>query len=427
MKEFEKISIARGVDLVFVEADRFKTNEIAVSFCTPLSKETASVNALLISLLSHSGKEYPDMLALNKKLAMLYGASISAVTQKIGENQVLSIHISSLDDKFSLVDTKISTESVELLLSLIFNPNLDEKGEFFVLDIEREKRFLCEKLKAEENEKRTYALRQAEKYMFKDEPYSINAYGSIDDVNNITPADVKAAWQRLISSAKIQFALVGTADCGETVECIKSKFANIKRDYSSPASSVFVPVATDTQEILERIDVKQGKLVLGFRVDMKSDDAKTPAMRSFCDIFGGGPYSKLFANVREKLSLCYYCSARYTRQKSCILIQCGCEEENMDKAVAEILNQLDQIKQGNFDSEFASSKISLTDSINSVNDESLTLLAWYQNQIVDDYPKSPSQSAKENDDVTKEDIQHCAGLISLDLVYKLAGNKEGDE
>ncbi len=426
MKEFEKIAAAQGVDLVCVEANRFKTNEIAVSFCTPLAKNTASVNALLISLLSHSGKEYPDMLSLNKKLAMLYGASLSSVTQKIGENQVLSLHISSLDDKFSLADTKISTESVELLLSLIFNPNFDENGNFFAEDIEREKRFLCEKLQAEENEKRIYALRQAEKYMFKDEPYCINAYGSIDDVNNITPADVKSAWQNLIKTAKIQFTLVGTADCNNTLDCIKSKFSAVERDYSSPVSSVFVPVASDVNEILERIDVKQGKLVLGFRVDMKSDDAKTPAMRSFCDVFGGGPYSKLFANVREKLSLCYYCSARYTRQKSCILIQCGCEEENMDKAVAEILNQLEEIKKGNFDSEFASSKISLTDSINSVNDESLSLLGWYQNQIVDDYPKSPAQSAKENDDVTKEDVQHCAGLITLDLVYKLAGNKEGE-
>lgn len=426
MKEFEKIAVAQGVDLVCVDANRFKTNEIAVSFCTPLSKNTASVNALLISLLSHSGKEYPDMLSLNKKLAMLYGASLSSVTQKIGENQVLSIHISSLDDKFSLADTKISTESIELLLSLIFNPNLDENGDFLAEDIEREKRFLCEKLKAEENEKRTYALRQAEKYMFKDEPYSVNAYGSVEDVSNITPSDVKSAWENLIKTAKIQFAIVGTADCNDTLDCIKSKFDAVERDYASPVSSVFVPVATEVNEILERIDVKQGKLVLGFRVNMKSDDAKTPAMRSFCDVFGGGPYSKLFANVREKLSLCYYCSARYLRQKSCILIQCGCEEENMDKAVAEILNQLEEIKKGNFDSEFASSKISLTDSINSVNDESMTLLAWYQNQIVDANTKSPAQSAKENDSVAKEDIQRCAELITLDLVYKLAGNKEGE-
>lgn len=426
MKEFEKIAVKEGIDLVSVKADRFKTNEIAVSFCTPLTKATASVNALLISLLSHSGKDYPDMLSLNKKLAMLYGATLSSVTQKIGENQVLSIHISSLDDKFSLADTKISTESVELLLSLIFNPNFDENGDFLSADVDREKRFLCEKLKAEENEKRTYALRQTEKHMFKDEPYGINAFGTIEDVQNITLADVKSAWQNLISTAKIQFTVVGTADCQSAYQLIKSKFDDVDREYTAPASSVFVPVAPEPSEIVERIDVKQGKLVLGFRVDMKPDDEKTPAMRSFCDVFGGGPYSKLFANVREKLSLCYYCSARYTRQKSCILIQCGCEEENMDKAVNEILNQLEEIKKGNFDSEFESSKISLTDSINSVNDESLSLLAWYQNQIVDDNTKSPVQSAKENDEVTKQDIQQCAGLISLDLVYKLTGNKEGE-
>lgn len=427
MKAFEKINVEKGVDLVSVYADRFKTNEFAVSFCTELNENTASLNALLISLLSHCSNEYQDMIQLNKRLSYLYGASLYSSVQKTGENQVLSLQLTSLDDRFSLMGGKISSECVELLLSLIFNPRLDSEGNFFDEDINREKRLLIEKIESEENEKRIYALRQTEKAMFKDEPYSVNRYGSVQDIEKIKKEDIKESWNSLLNNSKIQFTVIGTADKDELNNMISEKFSSINRNYIEPNQSVFIPYAEKVNTVEERIDVKQGKLVLGFRVNMKCDDDKAPSMRAFSDIFGGGPYSKLFANVREKLSLCYYCSARYDRRKSCILIQCGCEEENMDKAVDEIMSQLSEIQNGNFDEEFNSSKIGLSDVINSASDDSAMLLNWYLSQIGDTEMKSPKQSADENNAVTKEDIKYCSSLLTLDTIYKLTGNKDKED
>ena len=54
---------------------------------------------------------------------------------------------------------------------------------------------------------------------------------------------------------------------------------------------VFVGKSEKVNNYIERIDVKQGKLVLGFRADVKPKDDLAKAMRSFTDIFGGGPYS----------------------------------------------------------------------------------------------------------------------------------------
>jgi predicted Zn-dependent peptidase len=198
------------------------------------------------------------------------------------------------------------------------------------------------------------------------------------------------------------------------------------RNYIAPQLAVLVPKADKVNTVVERIDVKQGKLVLGFRVNKEIKASGDPQMRAFNDVFGGGPYSKLFANVREKLSLCYYCSARFDRAKNCLIIQCGCEEENMDKAVNEILNQLEEIKNGNFDDEFASSKIGLADNINSVNDDSLSLTGWYVSQMTDNEIISPAESVEKNNDVTKAEVQECASLLSLDTIYKLVGTKEGE-
>lgn len=425
MSDYSRLEILDGVELVNIPADRFKTNEIKISFCMPLECETASSNAIAISLLSNSSADYPNMTAINKKLAHLYGAELRSSVQKLGENQVLSLGISSLDDRFSL-GGKISTESVELLLSLAFKPRFDENGDFYDEDIAREQRILVEKLESEENEKRTYALRRTEQIMFEGEPFATNRYGTVESARAVTSDDVKSSWNRMLSNAKIQLSVVGNIDENEIADKLAEAFVGVVRDYQEPASAVFKPSADDVKTVIERIDVKQGKLVLGFRVNMKPDDEKVIAMRSFCDTFSGGPYSKLFANVREKMSLCYYCSARYDRRKSCILIQCGCEEENMDKATAEILNQLDEIKNGNYLEELAASRVGLSDAINSVEDDSLVLLDWYAGQIGDGVIKSPAQSAKENDSVNPDDIKTCANLISLDTVYKLCSVKEGE-
>ena len=144
MNDFKKTGVLDGVNIISVEADRFKTNELALTFALPLKKETASANAMLIKLLASCSKAYPSLTELNKKLALLYGATLIGAASTSGENQTLSLIISSLDDRFSIDSQSISKEALRLLFSLVFEPRLDENGNFFSEDIERERRLLIE-------------------------------------------------------------------------------------------------------------------------------------------------------------------------------------------------------------------------------------------------------------------------------------------
>lgn len=427
MADFTKKNVANGIDIIFVPATQFKTNELAVSLLVPLKKETASENALLSLLLCESCSAYKTLRELNTHLASLYGAVLSPAVSKLGENQVIKFGITCIDDRFALDDKKILTECLSLLLSLLFEPNFDENGLFTQNSVDVQKRLLIEKIESEENEKRTYVLRKTESIMFEGEPYAINRYGTKDDVNKATLESLKTAWENLLKTSSVLLTVVGNASQHEVKELLLDKFSNVERDYKAPVDSVFNPVPNEIKKVKEEMEVKQGKLVMGFRVNITPDSELAPAMRSFADVFGGGPYSKLFANVREKMSLCYYCSARYVRQKSFIVVQSGCEEENMDKAVSEILNQIEEIKKGNFDYEFSSSKMALTDAINSVYDAPESLEVWYTSQMADKNIKSPAESAAENKSVTKEQIIECANLISLDTVYRLVGNDDKEE
>ncbi len=426
MTDFLKTNAGEGIEIISVPASQFKTNEISLSMMMPLAEETAAANAVIPSLLCRSSEKYPDITALNTKLASLYGAVLEADVAKVGENQLLKIGLTCVDDRFSLDGEKISGECAALLLSLLFEPDLDENGGFSNENIELEKRILIEKIESEENEKRSYVLRKAEEAMFEGEPYAINRYGTKEQAARLTAENIFFAWKNILKSAKVLLTVVGSTDVDEISKMLKSRFADVERSYSPLPEAVFIPKAEKVKEISERINVKQGKLVLGFRVDLKPDSSMTAAMRSFCDIFGGGPYSRLFTKVREEMSLCYYCSARYIRQKSFIIVQCGCEEENMDKAVNQILNQLEEIRQGNFDYEFKSSKIGLTDAVNSVYDTPESLENWYVLQLNDKSFKSPRESSAENDAVTKEQVIECANLLSLDTIYKLVSLKEGE-
>lgn len=422
--EFIKKEICTGVELLAIPANRFKTNQVTISLALPLSADAVSANALALGLVARRSNDYPNMIELNRKLASLYGATVYDSVSKVGESQVLSLSATCLDDRFSLDGESISFECIKLLTSLLFNPRYDEKGKFFDEDVESEKRILIEKLNSEENEKRVYVLRQTEAKMFSGEPYAVNKYGSVNDVESLDSTAVTLALKNMLKKAKIFVTLVGDANVDKVYNYLKDEFSAVNREYETLPSSVFVPEAKEVKNYLERIDVKQGKLVMGFRVNVKPDALLTKAMRSFCDIFGGGPYSKLFANVREKMSLCYYCSARYTRLKSYIMIQSGCLEENMDKAVNEIMHQLDVIKSGDFNEEFDSSKMALVDAVMSIGDTPEALEAWYINQITDEKVKSPSDVADEINSVTKEQIIECANLLSLDTVYKLVGSEE---
>ena len=426
MKEFSKTRINDGVELICARTNRFKTNELSISFVVPLKEETAAANALLAFLVSQTTKEYPTLAEFNKKLAMLYGASIHTFITKLGENQCITLEASCLDDRFSIDGENISTEVFDFLCKLIFEVKLDEKGNFFEEDIQREKRLLIERIESEENDKRIFALRRLEEIMFEDEPYGINRYGSRKGISSVNSDMLKKALEYLINCAKIQITVVGNSESEKIAEIANKYFGSLKRSYAPPACSVFIPQAKEIKSATDRMEVKQGKLVLGFRVNNQSEFKSNPEMRLFSDIFGGGPYSKLFNNVREKLSLCYYCSARYDRRKSTVIIQCGCEEENMQKAVDEILAQLEDIKQGNVEEELEAGKMAISDAINSVNDDSISLLSWYANQICDEEILTPAQSSDENRRVTREDICRCAGLLSLDTVYKLVSKKEGE-
>ncbi len=417
-------NIAEGIRFCSVKTDKFKTCRVNISLAMPLDKN-ASSRAILPFMFSRRCAKYPDYTSLNRVLDELYGAAVSAGVLKRGEAQVISFSMSAIDDRFALDGDKVALECTKLLADMIFDPLTE--GESFPEDIiEQEKRLLVEAIENELNDKRRYAMLRCEQLMFADEAYGVNRFGSVEDVKALTPDVVYAAWRDVLQKATVQITMVSSMDPQPIVDLIREKFSEIER-HPVEIKTLFVSGLPKPEYISESMPLKQGKLVMGFRTGMRSEDDMMPAMKVAVDIFGGGTYSKLFSVVREKMSLCYYCSAALFNSKGIVMVQSGIEDTNEEKAKNEIINQLRLTAEGEFtDEDFSSSIKSLTDSILGNSDTPEEITAWYASQILRNELKAPETYAKEIGSVDRAEVVRAAKTIMLDTIFMLKSSGEAE-
>ncbi len=419
------IPLGNGAEGLFIQNNRFNTTSVSFNFYLPMQKATVADNALLPFILTSCSKDYPSFTELNLKLNKLYGARLDASTEKYGDCQLLRMNISVIDDKFSFDSDSLVKQASELLLNLIFNPSVEDDA-FLEVDVKREKRKAIEHIKGEIAEKRIYAKNRLISEMFAGTPFGIPKCGTIDDVEKVTPNSLYKAWQNMLKTAFVRVHIVGASVPSRLFEDIKERFETIERQ--NITNCKICKVAEKAQKVntvFEKMDVKQGKIVMGFSCDMYGDDDLSLPLMVMTDIFGGGPYSRLFTNVREKMSLCYYCSATSVWYKGFLSVDSGVETENAQKAIDEILHQLEIIKNGEFeDSEFESSIKSICDSLNTYYDSQTSLDLWYALKVNNQNLYSPEEVIEKIKLITKEDVIYAAKGVNLHTIYKLLP-KEG--
>lgn len=411
--------LSHGVEGLFVKNERFNTTSVSFNFYLPLKPETAAQYALLPFMLTTCGEKYPDFSVLNYRLARLYGAELSASAEKLGDFQLLRMRISAINDRLTFDSESVVKQASEMLLSLVFEPKA-EGGVFAGEDLAREKRKAIEHIKGEIAEKRIYAKNRLIEEMYRGSAYGTPKCGTVEEVSAVTGESLYKAWQEMLSRAFVRIQVIGAAVPSRLFDDIAERFAAVPRGEITDCRFCEPTAAAPVRYVTEKMNVQQGKLVMGFSCEMQGDDDASLPLMVMTDIFGGGPYSRLFANVREKMSLCYYCSASSVRQKGLLTVESGVEAENANAAEKEILNQLEIVRNGEFtDFEFESSKKSIIDSLNTYNDSQVSLDMWYALKIYNRSLYTPEDIAVKIGGVTREDVVNAAAGVKLHTVYKL--------
>ena len=422
----EKINIAEGITLNVISTEKFKTNYLSVNFVNYLDKEKAALNALVPQVLIRGTKKHTDLAALKIALDELYAASVEARVYKRGEYQVCGLTASWLADRYALDGSSITEGTLDILEELIFEP-YTEDGVFSKAYTESEKQDLIDDIRALINNKNSYAVRRCKQEMFKDEAYGISEYGDEGDVKKITPDLLYNAYKELLEQSVIEIFYVGGGDVAKLTERISNLFAGKKRSFKPLKKTVVSHSVSEVKEVTEKISASQGKLSLGFRIGSSVGEEEYRAFPVFVEMYANSPVSKLFMNVREKLSLCYYCRAIPDGVKGIMIISSGIEVANKQKAQDEILAQLENIQLGKItEDELVLAKKSLKNVYCELDDSPAALEGWYLTRRLSGLDDDHHTVCAGLMDVTLDEIIEAAKRIKLDTVYFLEGTEKGE-
>ena len=415
-----KTELLPGVTLRCYPDDRFKQGRLSLQFVRKMCREEAAMNALLPALLLQGTKNYPDARAVTIRLDELYGASVGTLTRRVGDYQTTGLSMAFLDDRFSLGGEPVLAPVVELARELLFAP-ATENGVFVKEYLENEKRNLIAAIEAQRNDKRLYAATQLTQYMCRADSLGVPRLGTVEDVKAITAEGLYAHYEKILRESRLELFYVGSAEPAYVAQLLTEMLRDLPRDY------IPLPPQGDFQdagggELEETLDVAQGKLCMGFVTPVTLRTKDFAAMQVTNTLFGGGMTSKLFMQVREKLSLCYDIGSSYHGSKGILSVSAGIDCQKKEQVKEEILHQLQLVCDGEFtEEELHAAKQAICTSLQTTHDSTGSIESYYSTTALSGLGMTPAEYIRAVEQVSREQVAELAKTVTLHTVYFLKG------
>ena len=414
-----------GVYFTYLQERKFKTNVLSAQMVVPLDRRTAAGNALLPAVLRRGTARLADMQAISAALDNCYGARIDCTVRKKGENQCVGFVASMIDDHFTPGGEKRLEPVAELLGDLICSP-ATRSGRFVQAYVQGERSNLVDQIRGQVNDKRSYAALRLIQEMCAGEPYGISRLGREQDVKKLSPGKLYRQYTALLRTAHLELFYCGSAELNRVEQALLSAFSALPRAAAlTPAAQTMPhPPVQQTRYVTEEMDVTQGKLAIGF----SCTSLDYPALLLFNMIYGGSATSKLFLNVREKESLCYYVSTVLHRQKNMITLSSGVEFSQYQRALDEILAQLRAAQSGRIeDWEEQGARSIMNHALRAMEDSLGQMEDFYLGQAVSGTGETVESLKRALDRVTRERMLEAAAGIVPDTVYFLKNQEHGED
>lgn len=422
------VDIKEGIKLHLVNTDLFKTNLSVIFITIPLNRDTITEDVIIPEILKSGSNTYKKQIEISNRLDEMYGATLEAGVDKTGKNLVIKLYIESIDDEFLPDGEENLKNSIDTLIDIAFNPYITDEGfnkEY--VNIEKERRKII--IESQKDDKDSYSYERIINIMYNDTGFGINKNGYLEDLEKINEKSLYNRYKSIVKDGKIDIFIAGNIN----EEYVKNLVLNnkyINNLNGRDASNYLVDIEKyeknkkeKVENIVEKMDVTQGKLVIGLDIleKVKSDDRFKILV--YNTILGDGANSKLFKNVREKASLAYTCKSNYVVQKSNIFIRAGIEIENYDKALEVINNELDNMKNGNFeDEELENAKRYIYSGIDAIKEEQNTAIIFFYGEEVSLNKVTIEEYYEKIKNITKEDVIEIAKRVNINTIYFLRNN-----
>lgn len=418
----------QGIKLHTINTNKFKTNLIAMFLSIPLTRENVTKDSLLVSVLRRGCEKFKTQEEISKKLEEMYGAEFNCGLDKLGRNHVLKFYIESINDEFLPQNGEnMLKQSIDIISEIVFNSLVQNNG-FNEEYVDQEKENVKQIIESKKDNKARYALFRCIEEMYKDNPEGLYKYGYVEDLEKINANNLYDYYIQLINTCKIDIFVSGKLE-NKDVDNLIEEDENLKKlKEREPEYNINKPETKNKTEeankVEEKLDVTQGKLVIGYDVEVSKEDIENKKFRYigmlYNAILGGTATSKLFQNVREKASLAYTASSSFSYYTGNIFVNAGIEIENFDKATDIIKDQIEAMKQGDFTEEdLQNAKKVIVSNIAGISDEQDTEIIYFLGQELSGSNVSLEQYAEFVQDVNKNEIEDFAKKIYINTIYFL--------
>lgn len=412
--------ILPGVTLRCIQDRRFKQSALSIQLLRPMDKAEAAVNALLPAILLRGCREYPDLQQITQHLDDLYGASIGTLVRRIGDYQTTGFYCGFMEDRFALPGDEILAPMIAFALQLLLEPIVEEGG--FSRDfVESEKRNLIAAIESERSDKRTYAAGQLLKIMCQNDTFGIPRLGEKEQVEAIDPVSAYTHYQKILQESPMEIFYVGSASIDTLAELLQPALAGLRRRLL-PLPPQMPFRHAPGQEKHETQQIAQAKLSMGFVTPITNRDPRFAAMQVCNSIFGSGMTSKLFMEVREKMSLCYAIGSGYYGSKGILTVNAGIDSNREQEALQAIHAQLCACREGQIsDTELAAAKESILSGLRAVYDSPGAMENFFSTAAISGLARTPQTYADEIRSVTVADVVAAANTITYHSAFFLKG------
>ena len=411
--------------LHMIKTNKFKTIKIKVSFRRPIKKEEITIRNVLADILIQTSNKYKTKRDLAIKAQDLYAASITSGNIRIGNYINTDIVLSVLNDKYTEINN--FSESVDFLHDLIYDPNIcNEKFDEEQLNIIKTRtKTSLESLKEDSS---YYSLIRLLEVMDKDTPLSCRTAGYSKDLKSINPKNLYEYYQDMLKKDLMEIFVIGDIDFEQITELIRNKFA-VKTFKKCREKYYLDEVKPRGRKkiVIESDENNQSKLAIGARINGLTQYEKNYPLTLYNIILGGGEDSKLFRNIRERNSLCYYINSVPQKLDNILIIRAGIDKKNVKKTVSLIEKEMNKLKHGKItENDLVFAKEYFTTAIDSLLESQTSILNHYYMMEVLGSDDIETRLKKMND-VKLSEVIKVAKKIKIDTVYCLEGvNNERD-
>ena len=419
----QTFTLSDGITLRCCRDARFKQGCLSFQMIRPMAASENAMNALLPSVLLRGTKNHSDLRAITHRLDELYGASVSAVVRRVGDYQTTGLYCGFMDDRFALPGDRVLAPMLEFLAELLLESPV-ENGGFLPSFVESEKKNLIATIESEMNDKRAYAMGRLLRTMCREDTFGLPRLGDKEQVAAIDPVALYGHYQKILRESPIEIFYVGSAEPEVISTLLKPLLDRLERDYVNLEAQTGFHTC-EGADLTETMEVSQGKLCMGFISPITNRTEEFPAMQLLNTIFGSGMTSKLFMNIREKMSLCYSIGSGYYGTKGIVTVSAGIDFDKEAVTRQEVLHQLSLCQQGEIsEEELTAARQAILSSLRGTHDAPSAIEGYYATAAISGMGLTPAEYMAAVEAVTKEQVVEAAKSLTLHTTYFLKGGSQ---